>query len=87
MKLRIAFLLASIVVGETAAGLARQTADPVIRTELTLDAVNGTNHAQRGYEYSRGQLPMLRFAGYAVIGALLFWPRRRSAETQPTKNP
>lgn len=79
MKIKILFLLIAVVAGETVAGFARQTVDPIIRTELTLDAVNGTSTAQRAYEHGRSQLPWLRFCAYGAIGALLFWPRRRAA--------
>lgn len=86
MKTKIIIIIFSIVCGEFAAGLVGQTADPVARTQLAMDSVNGGSLPLRAYEHARGYAGAVRFATYGALGALLFWPRRRGAsEKQPTK--
>lgn len=75
MKLRIALFVAIIAISESLFGLIGQTVDPLARTQLTLDAVNGSTTVQRAYEHTRGYARPVAFFSYAMIGVILFWPR------------
>lgn len=74
MILRIVLFLFIVAFGELIAGLLGQTADPAIRTSLTVEAVNGDATAQRAYEHSRSHFPLFRAVTYTAVAAILFVP-------------
>lgn len=86
MKAKAIILLGAIACSEFLMGLFGQTADPTIRTQLSLDSVNGNNVVARSYEHTRSYVRPVSLITYSALAALLFWPRNRgAAEKQPVK--
>lgn len=63
-----------LALGEFTVGFLGQTADPIARTALTVNAVNGGNVEQRSYEYVRSRLRGCVVGAYVLVGALFFGP-------------
>ena len=78
IKLRILVFILAIGVGELIAGLLEQTADPLARTTLSVESVNGGNASTtslRSYEVARQWVRPTVLGGYLVLAVILFVPK------------
>ena len=78
LKLRILVFILAIGVGELIAGLIEQTADPLARTTLSVESVNGgtaKNASLRSYEVARQWVRPTVLGSYVILAVILFVPK------------